>query len=67
MSDYCCYFLDGNDQVSAVESLLDHRDDSEAVDLAVKILVERRHHQAVEVWDGDRLVSTRRAGSGGTP
>lgn len=57
MSEYCCFFLDDEDRVSGAESLLDHRDDGEAVDLAVCLLAERPYHHAVEVWDGSRLIS----------
>ncbi len=57
MSDYRCFFLDDQDQVNAAESLMDHADDAEAVDLAIRSLTERRHHRAVEVWDGDKFIS----------
>ena len=57
MSDYHCFFLDEQDQVSGSESLMDHRNDAEACQLAVKILSERSHHHALELWDGSRMIS----------
>jgi hypothetical protein len=57
MSDYCCFFLDERDQVSATEDLMDRQDDAEASYVAVMMLSERPHHHAVEVWNGSRMIS----------
>ena len=57
MSDYCYFFLDERDQVSATENLVDGQDDAEANHVAVKMLAERPHHHAVEVWNGSRMIS----------
>lgn len=57
MAEYCCFFLDDQDQVSGAESLSDHPDDGEAVDHALCLLAERPYHHGIEVWDDNRLIS----------
>ena len=55
MSLYRCHFLDSRDHIEAYEeietgTLLD------AIDRANAILKERPHHDAVEVWAGNRWI-----------
>ena len=61
MALYRCHFLDADDHIKALEevdagSLLD------AIDRANAMLNERSHHDAVEVWAGNRWIY--RAGRG---
>lgn len=50
---YRCHFLDGQDRIKAHEEI-DAGSLPDAIDCANNMLNERSHHDAVEVWAGNR-------------
>jgi hypothetical protein len=52
---YILYVHDDRYSVPTLDTV-SVRDDARAIELAVKRLAASPHYQAVELWDGDRLV-----------
>ena len=53
MALYRCHFLDADDRIKAHEKI-DARSLLDAIGQANAMLNERSHHDAVEVWTGNR-------------
>jgi hypothetical protein len=55
MSAYRCYFLDGQDHITAVENI---QADAlgVAIEQALAMLKARPHHHAIEIWQDTRKV-----------
>lgn len=56
MCGYRCYFISAAGHIGAVEEI-DCANDAEATQIAIKIFAERPQHDAIEVWNRDRMVT----------
>jgi hypothetical protein len=55
MAMYRCYFLGADDRIRAAEDIeAGNRD--EAVENARAMLRERTHHDAIELWEGEKKI-----------